>query len=120
MKDIFIMILSTMGSLFILISAIGIYRMPDFYTRLTVTIKSGTIGVGCILGAVAIHFSDFSVMTRVFAVIFFIFITSPVAAFFVARTAYLGDVPLWSGSVRDELKDELDKSERNQLKDDAL
>lgn len=104
MKDIFLMALSTFGAIYILIAAIGVYRMPDFYTRLTVTIKGGTLGVGCILGAVAIYFSDFSVMTRVFAIIFFIYITSPVAAFFIARTAYLNEVEQWQGTVRDELK----------------
>lgn len=103
--------LSTIGALFILIASIGIYRMPDFYTRLTVTIKAGTIGVGSVLLAVAIHFSEFSVLTRTFAVIFFIFITSPVGAFFIARTAYLNGVSLWSKSVRDELKEAMEKRE---------
>ena len=92
MNDILIMILSTLGAIFILIASLGIYRMPDFYTRLSVTVKAATLGVGCILGAVAVHFSDFSITTKVFAVIFFLFITSPVAAFLLARTAYVSKV----------------------------
>lgn len=94
-----------MGALFILIASLGIYRMPDFYTRLSVTVKAATIGVGCILGAAAFHFSDFSVTTKVFAIIFFLLITSPVAAYMIARTAYLSGVKLWEKSIRDELKD---------------
>lgn len=111
MNDILIMILSTLGAVFILIASLGIYRMPDFYTRLSVTVKAATLGVGCILGAVAIHFSDFSITTKVFAVIFFLFITSPVAAFLIARTAYVSKVKMWDKSVRDELKDVIDKKE---------
>lgn len=105
MNDLLIKILCTIGALFILIAALGIYRMPDFYTRLSVTVKAGTIGVGCILAATAIYFYDFSVTTKVFAIVFFIFITSPVAAYMISRTAYISGIKLWDKSVVDELKD---------------
>jgi len=114
MTDVLIMILSTLGALFILIASLGIYRMPDFYTRLSVTVKAVTLGVGCILGAVAIHFSDFSITTKVFAVIFFLFITSPVAAFLIARTAYAGKVKMWDKSVRDELQEAIEEESENE------
>ncbi|WP_413511401.1 monovalent cation/H(+) antiporter subunit G [Myroides odoratus] len=105
MTDLLIMILSTLGAIFILIASIGIFRLPDFYTRLSITIKAATLGIGCILGAAAIHFSEFSITTKVFAIIFFLFITSPVAAFLIARTAYMTGIKLWNKSVIDELKD---------------
>ncbi len=34
------------GSLFALIGAIGLYRLPDFYTRLHGPTKATTLGVG--------------------------------------------------------------------------
>ncbi|MBB1138609.1 monovalent cation/H(+) antiporter subunit G [Myroides sp. WP-1] len=105
MTDLLIMILSTLGAIFILIASIGIFRMPDFYTRLSITIKAATLGIGCILGAAAIHFAEFSITTKVFAIVFFLFITSPVAAFLIARTAYMTGIKLWNKSVIDELKD---------------
>jgi len=105
MTDLLIMILSTLGAIFILIASIGIFRMPDFYTRLSITIKAATLGIGCILGAAAIHFSEFSITTKVFAIVFFLFITSPVAAFLIARTAYMTGIKLWNKTVTDELKD---------------
>lgn len=104
MTDILIKVLSTIGAIFILIASIGILRMPDFYTRLSITIKAGTLGIGCLLGAAAIHFSEFSITTKVFAIIFFLFITSPVAAFQMARTSYMTGIKLWSETVIDELK----------------
>lgn len=112
MNDALIIILSTMGALFILIASLGIYRMPDFYTRLSVTVKAATIGVGCILGAAAFHFSDFAVTTKVFAVIFFLLITSPVAAFLIARVAYVTGVKLWDRSIYDELKEAQSKENK--------
>ncbi len=108
MTDLLIMALSTLGAIFILVASIGIFRLPDFYTRLSITIKAATLGIGCILAAAAIHFSEFSITTKVFAIIFFLFITSPVAAFLIARTAYISGVRLWNKSVIDELKGRYD------------
>ncbi|EHO05725.1 monovalent cation/proton antiporter, MnhG/PhaG subunit [Myroides odoratimimus CCUG 12901] len=108
MIDIVIMILSTVGAVFVLIASIGIVRMPDFYTRLSITIKAATLGIGCILTAAAIHFAEFSTTTKVLAIIFFLFITSPVAAFLIARTAYITGIKLWDKSVVDELQNRYD------------
>ncbi len=105
MSDILVMVFCTLGAVFILIAALGIYRMPDFYTRLSVTVKAGTLGVGCILGSVAFYFYDFAVSTKVFSIIFFLFITSPVAAFMISRTAYVSGIKLWKNTVVDEKTD---------------
>ncbi|HUH34849.1 MAG TPA: monovalent cation/H(+) antiporter subunit G [Moheibacter sp.] len=105
MTNFFIMTLCTLGALFILISALGILRMPDFYTRLSVTVKASTMGVGLILLAAAFYFFDFAVSTKVFAIIFFLFITTPVGAFMISKTAYIIGIKLWDESVIDELKD---------------
>jgi multicomponent Na+:H+ antiporter subunit G len=120
MTDILIMILSTLGAIFILIASLGIYRMPDFYSRLSVTVKAATVGIGFILGAVALHFSDFSITTKVFAIIFFLFITSPVAAFLITRTAYMNGTKLWDKTLFDDLKDKnKPTAEQEQKKSDS-
>jgi multicomponent Na+:H+ antiporter subunit G len=120
MTDILIMILSTLGAIFILIASLGIYRMPDFYSRLSVTVKAATVGIGFILGAVALHFSDFSITTKVFAIIFFLFITSPVAAFLITRTAYMNGTKLWDKTLFDDLKEKnKPTAEQEQKKSDS-
>lgn len=103
--DIIIMVLCTLGAIFMLIAALGIYRMPDFYTRLSVTVKASTMGVGLVLIAAIIHFYDFAVSTKIIAIIFFLYITSPVAAFMISKTAYKSGVKLWDQSVIDELEE---------------
>ena len=109
MIDILIMFLCTLGAVFILIASFGIYKMPDFYARLSVTIKAATLGIGCILIAASLHFSDFSVTTKAFAIILFLMLTSPVAGFLIGKVAYITGTKLWKFSIMDELKEDHEK-----------
>lgn len=95
-------ILAIVGALFLLLAAIGILRLPDLFCRASATTKAATLGVGCLLIAVAIHFDDLRVTMRVLATIAFLLLTAPVAAHMVARAAYVRGVALWAGTVRDE------------------
>lgn len=108
MTDILIMILSTLGALFILVASVGIYKMPDFYSRLSVTIKAATLGVGAILIAAALYFAEFSVTTKTISIIFFLFLTAPVAGYLIGKVAYVNGTKLWKHSIIDEMKDDPD------------
>lgn len=103
MIDIIIAIISTIGALAIFFASLGILRMPDFYLRLSVTVKAATLGVGLLLLCAAILFPDISVTTKAIAIIFFLFITSPVAAHMIGRAGYFTGTPLWKGTIIDEL-----------------
>lgn len=116
MIDILITVLSTIGALAIFFASLGILRMPDFYLRLSVTVKAATMGVGLLLLCAAILFPDVSVTTKTFAIIFFLFITSPIAAHMIARAAYFTGTPLWKDTLVDQLEGKYDK-ETHELKD---
>lgn len=103
--DYIIILFITLGTIFILLAAIGILKMPDFYMRMSVSTKAVTLGVGLILIATAIYFNNFSVTTRVAAIIVFLFLTAPVAGHRIGRAAYILNVKLWKDSVHDDLKD---------------
>ena len=92
------------GGVFMLLAAIGILRLPDLFTRMQAATKGQTLGTGCLMLAVALHFRNLDVSTRAVLVIAFVFMTAPVAAHMIARAAYAVGVPLWSGTVRDELR----------------
>jgi len=104
MIDIILAILSTIGALAIFFASLGILRMPDFYLRLSVTVKAATLGVGLLLLCAAILFPDISVTTKAIAITFFLIITSPIAAHMIARAAYFTGTPLWKGTIIDELR----------------
>lgn len=107
--DIITVVFLVIGSLFILVAAVGILRLPDLYLRMSSTTKAATLGVGCILFAVALHFEEVGLTARAVAVIFFLFITAPVAAHVLARASYFLGIPLWTRAGKDELKGRYDK-----------
>ncbi len=104
MTNIIVSILATLGTAFVLLAAVGILRMPDTYLRMAVTTKAATLGVGLILLAAAVYFSDLSTGTRVLAIILFIFLTNPIGAHLIGRASYIKGNKLWEGSVMDDLR----------------
>lgn len=96
--------LSLLGALLTLVAAIGMLRLPDFATRMHASTKAGAFGVVLLLIAVALHFGDSVVVARSLAIVVFLLMTAPIAAHVVGRAAYFVGVPLWEGTVKDELK----------------
>jgi multicomponent Na+:H+ antiporter subunit G len=109
MTDMISAALLIIGSLFLLLAAIGMIRMPDLLMRIQVATKASTLGVGCMLLAVAVYFHDFGVMIRTLLVISFFFMTAPVAAHMIGRAAYFVGVPLWEETIVDELQGHYDR-----------
>lgn len=97
------------GTTFILLAAIGIVRMPDVYMRMQVSTKGASLGAGCVLLAVPVFFGDVAIGVRALLIIIFIFLTTPISAHMLARAAYIVGVPLWEGSVIDELEGRYDR-----------
>ena len=108
MSEILIIPLMALGAALMLLAGVGILRMPDLFTRMHVATKSATLGVGCILVAVAIFFADIGVFTRALLVIIFFFLTAPVGAHLLGRAGYIVGTPLWEGTKWDELKGKYD------------
>jgi multicomponent Na+:H+ antiporter subunit G len=109
MTNILIGVLSTVGALAILFASIGILRMPDFYLRLSVTVKAATMGVGLFLICAAIIFPDVSVTTKAMATVLFLVLTAPVGAHMIARTAYHSKIAIWKDTVMDEYEKDVDQ-----------
>lgn len=97
------------GCGFLLLAAVGIVRMPDLFTRMQTATKGATLGISCILIAVALSMGDFGLAIRALLTVVFFFLTAPVAAHMIGRAAYFTNVPLWEGTIADELKGHYDK-----------
>ena len=102
-------IIILIGAFFILISAIGLIRMPDLFTRMSATTKASTLGVGLVLLGTALFWHDIGISARAIIIITFLFLTAPVAAHIIGRAAYFDKVSLWKNTKVDELKGKYDE-----------
>jgi len=104
-SDFFVAAFALIGAFFSLVTALGLIRLPDLYTRAHAASKSATLGVMSILISVIIYFiaEDGFFSSRVVLGILFVLITAPIGGHLIARAAYYSDVPLWKGSVQDDL-----------------
>ncbi|MDT8322918.1 MAG: monovalent cation/H(+) antiporter subunit G [Bacteroidota bacterium] len=101
--DILIAVLLLSGGAFSLIAALGIVRLPDFYMRMHAATKASAFGLVLIFGGGAIFFADILVTLEILLIIFFVYVTAPVAAHLIGRAAYHMNVPLWKETQVDEL-----------------
>jgi multicomponent Na+:H+ antiporter subunit G len=75
------------GSLFMVVGALGVVRMPDVFTRLHAASVSDTFGVGLILIGLILVGGLTLVSVKLAFLLAFLFITGPVATHAVARAA---------------------------------
>jgi multicomponent Na+:H+ antiporter subunit G len=108
MTDIILGILVIVGSLFMLLAALGVATGPDLYVRLSTLTKAPTMGVGLLLVATVIETPAPDVVLRAGAILLFGFFSSPITAHMISRAAYFQRVELWKGTLRDELEGRYD------------
>ncbi|WP_290774888.1 MULTISPECIES: monovalent cation/H(+) antiporter subunit G [unclassified Exiguobacterium] len=113
-------VFALLGMGFSLVTALGLIRLPDVYTRAHAASKSATLGVMSILIGVIIYFvtEDGFFSSRVVLGILFVLITAPIGGHLIARAAYYSDVPLWKSSVRDDLSKNKGHVEPKKRQDD--
>ncbi|NJN18473.1 MAG: monovalent cation/H(+) antiporter subunit G [Oscillochloris sp.] len=107
------LIVLLIGVFFILVSTVGLVRLPDLYTRVHAAGKSGTLGIiGVLVGAGVFFISDTQVVFKVVTLIAFFFLTAPVAAHMLDRAAFLTGVEPMEGTSPNEIKGRYDRETR--------
>lgn len=83
------------GVFFITVAGLGILRMPDLYIRMHASTKAGTIGLGLLMIAVALHFRDVASVSRAVAIMIFLILTAPVAAHVLGKSMLDKGYKMW-------------------------
>lgn len=106
--DVLVAVLVVLGTVIILISSLGVIRLPDVYTRAHATTKASTLGLLSILIGTFIHFMYHHqlVSVRLLLGIIFVFLTAPVAGHMIIRSAHRSGVPLSDISAQDALRED--------------
>ncbi|MDX5422499.1 MAG: monovalent cation/H(+) antiporter subunit G [Hymenobacteraceae bacterium] len=114
-KEIVSCICILLGVGFMFLSTIGLLRFPDFYIRMSAITKGATLGLGLILLGIGIYFNQPDILLKVLVIISFTFLTAPVAAHVIGRTAVQNRIPFWSKTNLEEFKPYLHKERLDEV-----
>jgi multicomponent Na+:H+ antiporter subunit G len=92
--EIVVAFLILLGACLTAVAALGLFRLPDLYTRMHAASKAGTAGSGLLLLAVAIHSGSTEVWIKCLLAIGFFFLTAPISAHLLAKAAVRDGQPL--------------------------
>lgn len=95
-------VLMLLGSLFILLAAIGLVRFPDTLIRMAAVSKASTLGLLLLLTGVAIQQTELETILLIVFMMAFTLLTTPVASHLIGRAAYRSGVPLFKNTHRND------------------
>ena len=75
------------GVFFLSVGTLGLFRMPDAYTRMHTAAKCDTLGAGLVLLSLAVDHGWSVFSLKLFLLLTFHWITSPTATHIMARAA---------------------------------
>ncbi len=91
-----IIVLVVLGLFFTFVSATGVLRLPDVYSRAHTASQADTLGAGFALAAVALALGFGTTSYKTVLLLFFIFITNPTAAHAISRAADEQGIEPWT------------------------
>ena len=102
------------GLTFLLVSALGLVRLPDFFTRVHAVSKSETLGITLILLGAIFHHGANLISVKFALIVLFVAIANPVGAHLLTRAAVRTGFLPWKRDVMnvDDHSGALDKGTR--------
>ena len=91
-----ILVLLAGGVFFTFVSAVGVIRLPDVYSRAHTASQTDTLGAGLVVAAVILAYGVETEVIKALLLLVFIFITNPTAAHAVARAAHEEGIEPWT------------------------
>ena len=106
--DILTMVLLLGGSFFALTGAVGIIKMPDFYSRVHPAGKSDTLAQTLVITGLllqTLHSESFGYHggIKLILIVFFLFITTPTATHAITKAAHVDGVKPWQKEEQDDV-----------------
>jgi monovalent cation/proton antiporter MnhG/PhaG subunit len=91
------------GAMVVAIAALGLFRLPDSFTRMHAATKAGVLGSGLLMLGVGLSLGSASAIITGLAGVAFLLATSPLASHALGRAAYVSGAPIASATVADAL-----------------
>ena len=93
---VIVVILILSGAFFLIVSSIGLLRLPDFYSRTHAVGKSETLGAILLLTGLAIHNGLAVSSLKVLIILMFVALASPSATHAILRAALRCGLEPWT------------------------
>jgi multicomponent Na+:H+ antiporter subunit G len=93
------------GCLLGLLGGVGVLRLPDVFGRMHAATKPPTLGLVLVAAGALLRVEDVADVTLLVLVVMLQFLTAPVGAHLVGRSAYASGGQLAPDTVVDELAD---------------
>lgn len=90
------------GGVFTAVAVVGLFRLPDVYTRAHATSKSETLGALLALTAAAVAFGGATTTVKIAALALFLLVTGPTAAHTIVRSADDQGITPWTREHADD------------------
>ena len=98
-----IAVILLIGSLFFfLASAIGMIRLPDFYTRLHGSGNSETLGLMLACLGLVIHEGPTLTAVKIVIVFLLVFLANPIGTHILGKAALKSGHPVWTNKDKEE------------------
>lgn len=94
--DILSWISIAIGAFFTVVGGIGIWRMPDLFSRMHPAGITDTVGAGFLLLGFVLQSDDWLVSVKLVLIFVFLLFTSPVATHALAHAALLDGLKPWT------------------------
>ncbi len=95
MTEFLVIILVLSGALLILVSAVGVLRLPDLLCRLHAVAKALTLGIFLMLLGLWVYLDDEQAALKILLAIFFQVVTIPTGSHLIGLLAFQKDIPRW-------------------------
>ena len=104
--------LIVVGSFFVLAGALGILRMPDFFTRMHAAGMTDTLGAEFILLGLIVQADSLQTVLKLLLVAFFLFLTSPTSGHAIANAAHRSGLKPLLGDYRSPSIQEIEEAKK--------
>lgn len=95
LNEIAAIVLMASGLMFLLISAVGMLRLPDFYSRLHTSGNSETFGLMLSLLGLAVYEGFTLTAVKLIMIFIFVFIGNPIGTHILSKAAYKMGHPMY-------------------------
>ena len=95
------------GAILMLLAALGVFRLPDIYTRMHAATKSSSLGLMVMLAGVNVYYFEIGLLLKSILIVIFVFATNPVATHMIGGAAHFTKVKKWEETVVDEWEEDM-------------